>query len=267
MEKVIYTVLTGGYDHLAQPESIDPSFDYVCFTDCSGRDGVWELREIPYRGTALQRARWAKLHPHLLLPEYRLSVFMDANLCITDAAFYAVLQKAQKWPFLRRPASPGTAESANQADFAPFGVLEHPERDCVWEELRYCYLKDKLGTRAALYWHRRLEGIRMPRHTGLAETNILLREHGNKAVVELDELWWKLLLESGGMRDQLCFTPALQLTGLRPALLFGPGLCARNVPYVRYTLHPVRSLKKTFLDNVSYRLRLGWRKLVLLWLK
>ena len=48
MKKVIYTVLTGNYDRLAQPEVVDSAWDYVCFTDKAGQDGVWKLREIPY---------------------------------------------------------------------------------------------------------------------------------------------------------------------------------------------------------------------------
>ena len=37
-QKVIYTVLTGGYDHLQQPEVIDPDWDFVCFGDQDGQD-------------------------------------------------------------------------------------------------------------------------------------------------------------------------------------------------------------------------------------
>jgi len=271
MEKVIYTVLTGGYDRLEQPECVDPSFDYVCFTDRDGQEGVWQLRKIPYEGTAVLRARWAKLHPHLLLPEYPVSVFMDANLCITGPAFYEELGKAQKEPFLRLAASSGTPEGAFSPVFAPFAVLEHPERDCVWEELRYCYLKDKVGTRTAVRWYRALKRMGMPRHAGLAETNILLRAHNAPEVVAADEAWWKLLLASGGTRDQLCLTPALFQTGLRPWLLLGSGHCSRNVPYIRYTLHPATGREnvpgRLNWANVKYNLRLLWRKAVLPWLK
>ena len=239
-QKVVYTVLTGGYDRLQQPEVTAPGWDYICFTDGpAGREGVWELRPIPYEGTPLMRARWAKLHPHVLLPEYTLSVFMDANLCITGTTFYDRCQEA---------AASG------------FAALQHPQRDCVWEELRYCYLKDKLSTRAALRHYRHLQDMGMPRHAGLYETNILLRAHLTPAMVLLDEAWWRALTACCP-RDQLTFTTVLRE---QPALLFGEGLNARNVPYVRYTLHPAPSRKKTFWENVSYRLRLWWRKLVLL---
>ena len=245
MEKVIYTVLTGGYDRLEQPLVTDPSYHYICFGDTAGTSGVWELREIPFEGTPVMRARWAKMHPHILLPEYDYSVFMDANLCISGAEFYGFIGQDS------------------------VAVLQHPERNCVWDELRYCYLKDKISTRSAF----KVRGLLrdMPRHWGLVETNILARRHNDPAVIALDELWWKLLVESGGSRDQLVFTPALHKLGMEPSLLFGPGLNARNVPFVKYTLHPLTGRENTpgklNWANLKYNLRLLWRKAVLPCLK
>ena len=245
MEKVIYTVLTGGYDRLQQPLVTDPGFHYVCFGDHAGQDGVWELREIPFEGSPVLRARWAKMHPHILLPEYDYSVFMDANLCISGAEFYSFIGDA------------------------PVAILQHPERDCVWDELRYCYLKDKVSTCSAFKINRMLRG--MPRHWGLAETNVLARKHNDPQIVDLDELWWRLLLESGGSRDQLVFTPALHALGMEPGLLLGPGLNARNVPYIQYVNHPLTGREnvpgKLNWANLKYNIRLLWRKAMLPCLK
>lgn len=247
-QKVIYTVLTGGYDHLQQPRVIDPDWDYVCFGDRDGQDGVWKLQRIPFEGSNVMRARWAKMHPHVLFPDYSYSVFMDANLCVIGPEFYAALKND-----------------------VPIAVLEHPQRDCVWDELRYCYLKDKVSTRTAIRWHSFLKKMDMPRHNGLAETCILYREHNYPGVVALDELWWDYLVQSGGSRDQLCFTPALHKLGLVPGLLLGPGLNARNVPYVKYVNHPVTGPQnipgKLNWANLKYNLRLLWRKAVLLCLR
>ena len=87
--KVIYTVLTGGSDRLEQPAVVDPSYDYICFTEKDGKDGVWQLRKIPFETPDnITRARYSKLQPHVVLPEYEYSVFMDANLCIIGPEFY-----------------------------------------------------------------------------------------------------------------------------------------------------------------------------------
>ena len=249
MKKVIYTVLTGNYDCLEQPRAVDSTFDYVCFTDKAGQDGVWQLREIPFEGSSVLRARWAKLHPQELLPKYDLSVFMDANLCIASPFFYDQVA-----------ACP-----------APLALLEHPQRDCVYEELRYCYLKDKISTTSAVSLWKKLKGMGMPEHAGLYETNVVLRRHNLPEVVALDQLWWELLLDSGGTRDQLALTPALYQLGQQPSLLFGPGLNARNVDCVRYVNHPATGKEnvpgKLNWANAKYNIRLLWRKSVLLCLR
>ena len=50
MKRVIYTCITGGYDKLREPETVDVDFDYICFTDAavSSEEGVWQIRPIPY---------------------------------------------------------------------------------------------------------------------------------------------------------------------------------------------------------------------------
>jgi len=79
------------------------------------------------------------------------------------------------------------------------------------------------------------------------------------------------LAGSHSTRDQLSLTPALHLEGLQPALLLGRGLNARNVPYIRYTLHPRTGKEnvpgKLNWANLKYNLRLLWRKGMLLWLR
>jgi len=243
--RVIYTVLTGGYDRLAQPLVTNPDWDYICFTNHSGQDGVWQLRPIPFEGSPVMQARWVKMHPHELLPEYDYSVFMDANLCIAGPELYEL------YSFL--------------------AALEHPRRDCVWDELRYCYLMDKISTRAAVKWHGRLKKMRMPRHAGLYETGILARDHHHPRIVALDQLWWQYLLDSGGSRDQLAFTPALHQLGMTASLILGPGVDVREVSCVRYVPHvaqaPLNEPGKLNWANVKYNLRLLWRKAVLLCLK
>ena len=250
---VIYTVLTGGYEHLAQPGLIRDGYDYICFTDAGeGRDGVWELRSIPFETPdPITRARYSKLQPHVVLPDYDYSIFLDANICISGDGFYEAVEKAI-------------------AEGITFAGVPHPGRDCVYDELRYCYLKDKVSTRAAFRHLRRLKGMGMPRHFGLLETGILLRAHNTPAIISIDDAWWAGFRKCC-TRDQLTLTPVLYTLGVQPALLFGPGKCARNVPFVRYTPHPRSGKENTpgrlTWGNVRYRVRLMWRKFCLMFLK
>ena len=167
--KVIYTCLTGGYDRLEQPATVAPDWDYVCFTDTDGQDGVWQLRKIPFESPdPVVRSRYPKILPHKALPEYKYSVYMDANLRIVDAEFYRIADRLI-------------------TDEIPFAQVEHPERDCVYEELKYCYLKDKVDTRTAFRLYRKWTDEDLPRHAGLYENNLIYREHNLDEVQALDE--------------------------------------------------------------------------------
>ena len=250
--KVIYTCLTSGYDRLEQPAVTDPSYDYVCFTDTEGQDGVWQLRRIPFESTdPVVRSRYPKILAHKVLQDYTYSVYLDANLRIADAEFYRITDRLI-------------------ADETAFAQVEHPDRDCIFDELRYCYLKDKVDTRTAFRLHRQWKGERLPRHAGLYENNLILRAHNLTEVRALDEAWWKAF-SSGIPRDQLCLMPIFLRHGVHPALLLGKGLNARNVPCLQYTLHPATGKENTpgrlTWGNVRYRLRLGWRKLLLNFLR
>ena len=256
-ERVIYTCLTGGYDRLEQPAVVDPAYDYICFTDTDGQDGVWQLRKIPFDSPdPVTRSRYPKILPHQVLPEYAFSVYLDANLRIMDAEFYRIVEQ-------------------RIAEGARFAQVGHPRRDCIYDELRYCYLKDRIRTGTAFRLYRQWTGEALPRHAGLYENNLILRAHNDLEIITLDEAWWEAFAHSGG-RDQLALQPVFLRAGFRPTLLLGPGLNARNVPFLQYTLHPAEGkkkspampgmtsvLKRLTWANARYHLRLAFRKCVL----
>ena len=125
-----------------------------------------------------------------------------------------------------------------------------------------------LKTAFRLYRKWKDEGL--PRHAGLYENNLIFRRHKITEARALDEAWWHAF-SAGVPRDQLCLQPIFLRHGIHPALLLGKGLNARNVPYIQYTLHPVTGKENTpgrlTWGNVKYRLRLGWRKLMLRFLR
>lgn len=250
--KVIYTCLTGGYDRLEQPAALSPDWDYVCFTDTEGQDGVWQLRKIPFDDPdSVIRSRYPKILAHKVLLEYTYSIYLDANIRIMDAEFYRIADRLA-------------------ADEICFAQVEHPDRDCLFDELRYCYLKDKVDTRTAFRLHRQWTAEGLPRHAGLYENNLILRRHNLTEVRALDEAWWAAF-SAGVSRDQLCLQPIFLRHGVHPALLLGKGLNARNVPFLQYTLHPRTGKENTpgrlTWGNLVYNLRLLFRKAMLPFLK
>lgn len=222
-EAVIYTCITGGYDTLRQPLHVDPGFDYVCFVESGkeveGHVGVWELRALPPLGglSALAISRWPKLNPHLALPEYRYSVWIDGNITVADAAFYDLI---------REKMASGTLLSA----------IKHPFRDDVYEEAYRClaYDKETFGNLMRAVSFLRKSGY--PKHAGLFENGVLLRLSADPSVVAADELWWKLFLEYS-CRDQLTSGYSFRSSGLVPDLLLPEGMSVRNHPFFVYERH------------------------------
>ena len=116
---VIYTSITGGYDRLKQLSCVSPEFDYICFTDSlldGKNNGIWEMRPIPSVTDDKQRlSRYPKMHPHILLPEYEYSVYVDAKLDIINPQLYNIIK-----------------ENINRGVL--LSGIRHEERVCVYDE-------------------------------------------------------------------------------------------------------------------------------------
>lgn len=182
---VVFTCIAGGYDELPPVRAPEPGVRYVCFSDGSvaPADG-WEMRPLPrdFASAALAN-RYVKMHPHVLFPEFALSVYVDGNMAF----------------------GPGVKALADRAladhDMAAYG---HPFRDCVYEESVECAA---VGHDWIWNYERHVNRYRregMPAKLGMFECNILLRRHNAPAVVALMEAWW-LEYTRGAKRDQLSF--------------------------------------------------------------
>ncbi len=250
MRKVIYTCLTGAYDSLRQPSAVDGSFDYVCFSDSlpAGRDGLWEVRPMPsctgpdgpeLHGTRL--SRYPKILPHKVLPEYDISVYMDANLRITGKAFY-------------------DAVDAKIDSGCLIAQVPHLGADCVYDEVRRCHLMGKMSFSEAVAQKRYFKSLGFPRHVGMFENNVIFRRHRDPSVISVSEAWWKEYM-AHSRRDQLALAPVYHAFGLAPELLFGEGLNSRNVPFVEYSKHPgeLRLVSAKGLRRFPLKVLWTWR--------
>ncbi len=231
----IYTCITGNYDNLRQPAVTDGRFDFICFTGKGEkrmeRDGVWEIREFEPEVPGQQdgrktagcpmspgmRSRYPKMHPHLLLPEYEASVWIDGNIEILDDSLYKA------------------ALSAFDAGTLYAGV-PHPSRDNVYSEAFMCMKMGHISRPALLRVCLWLFFHGMTRKDGLLENNLIFRRHLDPAVMALGRLWWSMLTRLC-RRDQLSLAWCMKKTGIRPALLLPDGLNTRTSPGFRYRLH------------------------------
>lgn len=247
MRKVIYTSIVGGYDSLRQPEVIDSSFDYVCFSDDFKelKVGVWEIRPIPCDLTdPTRRSRYAKILPHRVLPEYEISLWMDANIAVADKAFYEAVED----------------KIASEAVIAQ---VPHPYRNCVYDEIAQCYRDARISLRDALRQLRHLEAEGFPRQFGLFENNLILRRHNDPSVVRVSEGWWKEYM-SYSKRDQLSLMPVYWKEGLLPGLLLGEGVNSRNTPLLDVVKHPgtLSVTSSRGLRRLPFKVRWSFRKLL-----
>lgn len=182
---VVYTVQTGGYDMVQQPLVVDDRFDYILFTDIieSQKDGVWELREIPFKDSNLSRmSRYPKMHCSELLPDYKASLYIDANIQITGHRIYD-----------------RCIEMYNQG--VEWAGIFHPERDCIYDEACEVVKRGLEEEKVVFTWCHQLREENYPRHNGLLENNTIFRIH-NQNIESVNKLWWNTYLKYS-RRDQL----------------------------------------------------------------
>ena len=191
---VIYTVLTGGYDNLIQLTCVSQDFDYICFTDTiseNSYNGIWNLRKIPSITDDKQRlSRFPKMHPHVLLSQYEYSVYIDASVDIINDELYNIFK-----------------EKINRGIL--LSGVKHPYRDCVYDEYFAVY-RTKAETNLSLLKkeYKYLKYCNMPKHIGLFEAGMILRNHHDERIISQNEMWW-LMVNKYSKRDQLSYTLSL----------------------------------------------------------
>jgi len=191
---VVYTAVFDDYDVVLDPQPIEKSVDYICFTDNPGAiPEAWETRQVsfPHLSPKLKSGK-VKCHPHEFLSEYEKSVWVDANIAIIgkmSSLYSSVLEDVN------------------------LGVPAHRSRDCLYEEAEVCVehgIADPEVTRNQMDRYRKAG---FPSNFGLSETRVLVRNHMRPEIKEAMELWWEEY-RSGAERDQLSFEYAMWESGV-----------------------------------------------------
>lgn len=185
---VIYTCITGGYDDLINHTFINQDWDYVCFTDdlsvVNAADSFLDIRPLLFdKLDNVRNQRWHKIHPHILFPEYKKSIWLDANINILNEDLFADIDMA--------------ITESRLISIAP-----HPVRSCIYDELIACM---ELRKDDENVMRRQVDLIRragFPVKNGLFESNIMYREHHDDRVIAVMNDWW-WWVENYSRRDQL----------------------------------------------------------------
>lgn len=182
----VYTAIMGGFDSLQDPLIVTPGIDYICFTDNKKiKSKVWQIRYIENKDIkSRKKAREIKLLPHIYLSDYDYSIWVDGNIVILKN--------------LQELIDNFILENKKISTF------KHFERNCIYEEGVCCaYLKkdDPLSIYRQLAY---CISENYPVNNGLAETNVLIREHSDSKVIEFMKEWWDSV-NKRCIRDQLSF--------------------------------------------------------------
>lgn len=218
----VYTCVTGSYDKLNGLSTKVPWADFVFFGEIGTACEGWDVRPINWvdkvpGGDNIALSRYAKLNPHVVLPEYEYSLWIDGNVDICQEALYERLAKMMDEGVL-------------------YGGLSHPERDDVYDESLRIVRNARESLPKVMRVIRFLKSEGMPRHFGLNENNVILRRHNEPSVIAFDVLWWEMFMRFSH-RDQLTWSYCMWKTGLKQELILPQGKCARNSSEFGYTLH------------------------------
>jgi hypothetical protein len=191
-KKVIYTCISGDYDNLKDIGNYDDSWDYICFTNLirPGRYKKWEIREIPKILNFLdqtKRARALKILPHLFLPEYETSIWIDGTV--------EIINSPQQ--FMQKFLTPQDI----------FAVSAHPDRICVYQERDACIKFKKDDEKILIKQTEIYKNEGYPENWGMVQTGIIYRKNV-KEVRFLCNMWWEQVLKYS-KRDQISFNYVL----------------------------------------------------------
>ena len=188
---VVYTAISGNYDELRQPKNVSENCDYVCFTDNEKiKSDFWKIRPFPDSGLdKVRKCRELKILPHKLFSDYDVSIWIDGNIDIIGNMDELI-------------------EKYILNDENKVITFKHCMRNCIYEEGEACIkqARDKKKIIESQLQKYIDEGY--PVNNGLIESNVLIRNHNDKDVIDLMERWW-LEVKNFSRRDQLSFNYAV----------------------------------------------------------
>jgi len=176
MKTVLYTANIGGKDSFNPTPKQVPGVDYVYFTDNPNlKSSIWDVRQVPSdfpTDEARRNARYYKVNPHKLFPEYDISVWVDSNINVVGD-FTPLLQ------------SPSKLQTYNHND--PF--ISDP-RNCIYQEGQV--VKDLLKDEISIVNKQISTYLRenYPPGNGLASTGIIVRHHNDPQIIACMDKWW-----------------------------------------------------------------------------
>lgn len=178
--RLVYTVIFGDYDHLAELEFITPGVDYICVTDNENiTSKTWNILLIEASDDAIGLNRRYKIKPMEFF-DYDESIYIDGNISITGDLNY-IFDKYLSDSYI--------------------SISPHPFRNCLYDEAEVCVEIGKAKKEQVHLQLVRYMKNKFPRNYGLYENNVIVRKH-NSSVKKIMDLWYSEF-QNYTKRDQL----------------------------------------------------------------
>lgn len=226
---VVFTAIVDQYDTLKMPEYINDQYDYIVFTDCEIEDsGIWQIRPITYFDEdPTKTARYIKTHPHILLSEYDIAIWIDANIMIINN-FHDIIDNFISSGLL-------------------LGAIPHPNRNSIYEEISACRKRNKDNLKIMELQVKKYKSENFF-HDDLIETNLMIFLMHNNKLIDFLNLWWNEI-HYFSRRDQLSINYALYKTNIIWHRIMDKPYSARNHPSFAYIAHDMNTGPSKILNN------------------
>ena len=212
--RVIYTALVGDYDEIV-PIKAGINYDCFMFTDIAlnkaPKNTGWTFLKIDSRKGKSKNLinRWYKMHPHLLFPNHKSSIYIDANVQINDfSEIESRILDLEKTGF-------------------NISISDHIYRDCIYKEANAVVEFEKDTKKNVDDTVAVLKQDGYPEDNGLYENNFIFRHHHDPKVIALMHHWWDFINQYS-CRDQLSLCYLLWKDGVESTYFFGQGNGVRN---------------------------------------
>lgn len=213
----LFTAVAGQYDSIKVQTAVPDDIDCVLFADRPvPAYGFAEIRPMMWVDADPSRsARFVKTHPHLLMADYDIAIWVDGS----------VLVEGDPGGLVLRLLDSGRA----------LGAVPHPHRRTLREELETCIRlgKDDPETMRLQVARQEAEGVAP---SDLIESGLLLFDLRDPNLRPMLEDWWHRI-ETGSRRDQLSLPMALGRSGLPWLRLTEPPDSLRSHPLFALVSH------------------------------
>lgn len=243
---VVYTAIFGDYDELI-PQQSQPNVDFICFTNSNIESKNWEIRTVdpPFSNDFVRSNRYFKINPHLVLPEYEQSIYIDGNILIIHPLkqlIHRVFEQNQLAAFAHTPPI-SNSENCIYREYDRIAAIARTQGKWIDDPNK---MKEQMEYLRQEFY---------PKENGLIVGSVLMRKHNERQVIEAMEIWWEIV-KNKSRRDQLSFNYAIWKTALD--ILYLPGEARYYNPWFwRLGGHN----QALWFRYLKYKIRLGLGKI------